>query len=249
MNNLNKKVQKLIITNDYYVSIKRKKINKYWYKKKDPDGNVRDRIKNFKEEKKRFIKNNKDLLDLIKSLNFKSLCDVGCGPGFLLSAINHKQLFGIENDKSAILKASKYAKIFDIDLNKSFNLKQNIDVVVCYHVIEHIKNPKNFIKNLKKIIKKNGYLIIGTPDFDSAMARVYKNNYRMLYDKTHISLFSMESLLRFLKSNRLKILKVDYPYFNTTYFNKKNLLQIFNKKSISPPFYGNFITVLARKLI
>ena len=42
------------------------------------------------------------------------------------------------------------------------------------HVIEHLTEPEKILKKVKKFIKKNGILIIETPDFDSAAARRYK---------------------------------------------------------------------------
>lgn len=242
----NNKVRELVKSNKYYVSINRSFKKNYWISKRDPDGKIRDRIKNFNEEKKIFLNNNKSLLKIIKSLRYKNLCDVGCGPGFLLSSIKNKKLFGIENDQSAINTASKYAKIYKINLNKKFKIKEKFDVVVCYHVIEHIKNPIEFLKNLKMILKKNGYLIIGTPDFDSAMARRYKNKYRLLHDKTHISLFSLDSISRLLRDSGFKIKLIDFPYFETKYFNKKNLFKVLSAKKVSPPFYGSFMTILSK---
>lgn len=251
MIDINSKIQNLLFNNKYFYSLKKSKKLNYWSARKDPDGKLRDRILYHDIEKKNFILNNKSLIKGIKKLYFKSLCDLGCGSGYLLSSIKSKNLFltGVENDDTAIKMASKYAKILKRDLNKkNFSIQEKFDVVVCYHVIEHIKKPENLINNIKKIIKKNGILIIGTPDFDSAMARYFKNKFRLLHDPTHISLFSTDSLLRFLRDNKFKILKIEFPYFETNYFNKKNILQLFSKKYInySPPFYGSFVTVYCK---
>ena len=47
-----------------------------------------------------------------------------------------------------------------------------------------------------------------------------------------------------------EIIKIDYPYFDTEYFQKykkKKLENIFDiKNKVSPPFYGNIINVYAR---
>ena len=216
---INLKVRNLIKTNQYYFSLKRKTPKNYWVKKKNPDGINVDRLKNFQFEKKNFIENNKSLLKIINSVRFDSVCDVGCGPGFLLSYLKCKKKYGIENDKKAASLASKFGKIYELNLNKKINLNEKFDLVVCYHTIEHIKKPELLIRELKKILNKNGRLIIGTPDFDSAMARHFKNKYRMLHDKTHISLFSLDSMSRFLRDNKLTILEIDFPYFDTNYFN------------------------------
>lgn len=251
MININLKVQNLLNNNKYFYSLKRNKIkNNYWQARKDPDGELRDRILNHETERKKFILNNSSLIESIKKLNFKSLCDLGCGSGYLLSAIKSKNSFlmGVENDDIAIKIASKYGRILKIDLNKkNFFIQEKFDIVVCYHLIEHLKRPENLVYNVKKIIKKNGIFVIGTPDFDSAMARYFKNKFRLLHDLTHISLFSTDSLLRFLRDHKFKILKIDFPYFETNYFNKKNIFKLFSKKNaISPPFYGSFVTVYCK---
>jgi len=255
MIDINLKIQSLLTNNNYYYSLKNKKIKKkYWQISKDPDGILRDRIKDHEKEKDNFIKNNKNLIKIINSLKYKSLCDIGCGAGYLLSALKKNEIFGIDNDEKALKLASKYSKTLKVDLNnKKLKFNKKFDLITCYHVIEHIKKPENLIKNIHKMLNNNGHIIIGTPDFDSAMARIYKNKYRLLHDKTHISLFSLDSLCRFLRDYKFKIIKLDFPFFETQYFNKKNFLNICNEykkihKGVSPPFYGNFITVLAKKI-
>jgi 2-polyprenyl-3-methyl-5-hydroxy-6-metoxy-1,4-benzoquinol methylase len=244
---INNEVKNLLKSKKYYFSLKRKVNKNYWSNKKDPDGFKRDRLNNFEDEKKRFLKNNQSLIKIINSLKFNSICDVGCGPGYLISKINCKSKYGIENDTNAIKSASNFGQIYNVDLNKKFNIKKKFDLVVCYHVIEHMKNPLILINSIKKILKKNGLLIMGTPDFDSAMARLFKNRYRLLHDKTHISLFSLDSIMRMLRESEFKINLVDFPYFETEYFNKKNILKIFSKNKVSPPFYGSFVTIVCQK--
>ena len=71
----------------------------------------------------------------------------------------------------------------------------------------------------------------------------------MLHDKTHISLFSRESLLRFLENSGFKIFNMDYPFFKTEYFNRKNILKLFTKtKNYSPSFFGNIFIVTSKKM-
>ena len=81
------------------------------------------------------------------------------------------------------------------------------------------------------------------------MARKYNKKFRLLHDKTHISLFSAESLMRLVRNLGFQIIKVEYPYFEGPFFNKKNILKLFkkNNKELSPPFYGSVVTVFAKK--
>lgn len=249
---VNSKIRKLYYNKKYYFSFNRK-VNKknYWSLKKDPDGKIRDRLKNHKKEKSLFIQNNISLIKQIYKLKVKNFIDVGCGPGYLLSNFqNIMDVYGIEKDTNAIKIAERYGKIFNFDLDKPFEIKKKFDLVVCYHLIEHIKKPENLIKNLKKIIKPKKYIIIGTPDFDCYMARKFKNKFRLLNDLTHVSLFSLDSILRFLRDFNFEIVNVDFPFENTKYFTRKSFKKAFCKVSkdnlVSPPFYGNFITITAK---
>ena len=97
------------------------------------------------------------------------------------------------------------------------------------------------------MLKDGGTMIIATPNFDSGCARLFGNNYRLLHDSTHISLFSDDSMQRMLRDHSLLVDYVDYPYFNTRYFNKENLDKLFKTNEISPAFYGNFMTFYCRK--
>ena len=69
----------------------------------------------------------------------------------------------------------------------------------------------------------------------------------MLHDITHISLFSSQKLIELLIDLGFRIEKIDYPYFETKYFNKNEILKLFNTKQLSPAFYGNIMTVYLSK--
>ena len=50
-----------------------------------------------------------------------------------------------------------------------------------------------------------------------------------------------------LEDNRYKVYYIDYPYFDTKYFNDTELLKVFDNNIISPPFYGSIFTIYAEK--
>ena len=120
-------------------------------------------------------------------------------------------------------------------------LYNQFDVILMYHVIEHVNDPLSNLEIVKKLLKKNGYFIIGTPDFDSGCARRFGENYRLL-GPGHIRLFSNDSMHRFLRDHDFKINKVEYPFFHSRLFNKENLIRLFDISEVSPPFYGNYMT-------
>ncbi|WP_313131749.1 class I SAM-dependent methyltransferase [Stutzerimonas nitrititolerans] len=216
----------------------------YWGVVKDPDGNVRDR----RLERERYLGDIKVELAFINALPAGRMLDIGCGLGFLLSGVADSwERHGVEVSEFAIEHASHYGHIYQGCLENAGYPDQHFDLVVIYHVIEHVQNPQKLLKEIRRILKPDGWLILGTPDFDSGAARRFGENYRMLHDTTHISLFSNDSMHRFLRDHGFRIEWVEYPYFETRYFNQDNLLALLDTSKVSPPFYGNFMTFYCQR--
>lgn len=96
--------------------------------------------------------------------------DIGCGSSPILSLISVKEKHGVE------LNADKVAFMRDKDRTSEYRVGSALDtglpdecasVVVCVEVIEHIDKPHLLMKELTRIAKRNGRIIIATPDFAS----------------------------------------------------------------------------------
>ena len=249
--NVNSRVQGLYITGEYYLKISGRSEGfeeEYWGCVKDPDGKERNLLEEFENSKRGFAY----ISEFLKKFAPSKLLDIGCGLGALLASYklkdNSAELYGTELSRFAGERASKYASVFIGKLEDAGYEDGYFDAVTCHHVIEHVSRPEVFLSEIKRVLKKGGVLVLATPDFDSGCARRYGNNYRMLHDKTHISLFSSDSMHRFLRDHNFLIEKVEFPYFNTEYFDKENLLRLFNNEGVSPPFYGNYMTFFGKKL-
>ncbi len=236
--NLYFKKRKIILNDHYDVTL-------------DPDGVKRDMLSDLERDKKilRCKMEINFINAIVKKNNKLKFLDLGCGPGHVGFAISNKfQKHGIDISKRACRLALKhYDKVYCGTIEKKILTENFYDVILCYHTIEHVKDPVSMIKHVNKILKPGGHLIIGTPDFDSAMARRYKKKYRLLSDPTHISLFSNDSLSKLLEHNGFSINFKDFPFFGESHFNKENLMRLFNTSDVSPPFYGNIFTFYCTK--
>jgi 2-polyprenyl-3-methyl-5-hydroxy-6-metoxy-1,4-benzoquinol methylase len=96
--------------------------------------------------------------------------DVGCGVGIIgaqfAKHINASEIHGIDLSQTAILLAKKNgmkAKLVDIDDTWGYK-SETFDIVIGIQIIEHVMNPDNFIKESLRVLKKNGIMILTTPN-------------------------------------------------------------------------------------
>jgi len=240
--NLPMAMANLYKTMDYFVALPprtHQEPDTYWDPKVDPDGQSRNRLK----EAQTYVSNIREELKFIGRLTPGKVLDIGCGPGWLLSAIDPAwDKYGVEPSRTAGSITATHANIEIANLEDADIQSKPFDLIVMYHVVEHLQNPVDALKAIRSMILPKGHMILGTPDFDSGAARRYGTNYRLLHDPTHISLFSNDSMHRLLRDIGFKIQKVEYPFFDTSYFTRQTLLNLLSPQGISPPFYGNFMT-------
>lgn len=243
---INQKIKQLLINKKFYVKhnrfLKIKYEENYHGKVRDPDGNKR----NLEKEQKFKLLQLKYILTFLKNKKPCKILDIGCGHGWLLSAINKRwNKHGIDISLYTATSASKFCKVFTGEIQNY--TEKNFDIITALHVIEHHPKPEIFLDMIKKRLKKGGILILETPNFDSAAARRFGNRFRLLHDKTHVSLFSEDSLLRMVRSKGFDVFDINYPFFETPFFTKKNINRILHNKGMSPPFYGSIVTLFLIK--
>lgn len=220
----------------------------YWESAIDPDGKVRNLLQEREDKIKNLYEGD---IKYIHKLTPGKILDVGCGPGFFLSAISNQWgEYGVEISEFA----SDYARhhfpdinVFTGELPQAQYDDNFFDVVYFFHVIEHMGNPHEILKEIRRITKTNGILITSTPNIESFCAKRFKGNYRLL-GTPHIVLWSRVTLTTLLEKNGFRPFKVRFPFFGTRYFTLGNLWRLVNTKKISPPFYGNIMTIYARKV-
>jgi 2-polyprenyl-3-methyl-5-hydroxy-6-metoxy-1,4-benzoquinol methylase len=155
----------------------------------------------------------------IKDKKEVSLLDIGCNKGFLLHSAIQKgwNVYGIElvpellipfKNKYKGLSDSLYIGSFDDNYNK---LKKNsFDVISMIDVIEHFNNPAKTLKKVHSLLKKDGILIVQTPDSMSSMSKNLKSSWPALKKEEHLCVFNkknykqMMTELEFVKTSFYK---------------------------------------------
>ena len=114
-------------------------------------------------------------------LKNKKVLDLGCGSGrlSLFASTVAKQVIGIDYISDAIEYAKSFSKLtnrknvkFEVaDLDKFAGEK--FDVILISEVLQHVENPQNTLKKCKKLLNKNGYVIVNIPCFNNFRGDVW----------------------------------------------------------------------------
>ena len=100
-----------------------------------------------------------------------SILDIGCGGGVFLNEF--KRFFGLGWDIAGIEPTPEYASLASRRLGVNietgmFNERsfsgQLFDLITINHVLEHISNPLEFLKNAFALLKPDGAIYLKTPD-------------------------------------------------------------------------------------
>jgi ubiquinone/menaquinone biosynthesis C-methylase UbiE len=107
----------------------------------------------------------RDAMPLNENVKF---LDVGCGEGNMKYFFDARegQWHGIEcwQKRADICRDLGY-EVVDIDINETLlpYLDAHFDVVIASHVIEHLSNVEFALKEMDRVLKKGGIMLIATP--------------------------------------------------------------------------------------
>ncbi len=166
--------------------------------------------------KKRAIKNKVKLINSYHK-NKGALLDVGCGTGdFLVEAQNQGwKITGYEpNEAAKKLTNSKNVSTIDDLVSLSAN---SFDVITLWHVLEHVPNLEEYIKNLKKLLKPSGTLIVAVPNYKSYDAIYYKRHWAAYDVPRHLWHFSKKSIKRLFSDVDMNLACVLPMWFDSFY--------------------------------
>lgn len=153
----------------------------------------------------------KDLLT--KKKNIK-LLDIGCGNGFFLEEAKEMgvaSVFGIEPGKEIVKKAPKWLqKSIKVGiLNEGIFPKNTFDIICCFHTLDHIVDPNDFLKTTYSLLKKGGVTLFIVHDTDGLSVKLFGEK-SPIFDIEHIFLFNRSSLAKLFKKNKFKVEKTFY---------------------------------------
>lgn len=138
------------------------------------------------------------------------LLDVGFGSGGFLKIASEMgwDAEGIDFDPKAVEVAR--ARGLNVRCASATDLSayaEQYDVITISHVIEHVHDPLNLLRDLYRLLRPGGYLWLDTPNLSSLGAQRFGRNWQALDPPRHLVLFTPSSL-------RMSLVKVGFQQIN-----------------------------------
>jgi len=140
------------------------------------------------------------------------LLEVGCGSGRMLRAMQEKgwNVVGVDPDPIAIKNAKVKGLIVYQGILEDQGFKDDhFDAIVLSHVLEHVPNPLDLLKECERILKPDGHLVLITPNINSLCHQLYKSDWRSLEPPRHLYVFNIETLRQLSRRAGFKKIKLE----------------------------------------
>ncbi len=156
---------------------------------------------------------------LIDSLVKKpgELLDLGCGTGdFLLTAKQGGwKTFGTEPGDAARKLAQ--SKGLEVSLDSQLFAHGSFDIITMWHVLEHVPDPDSQMREILRLLRSDGYVLIAVPNFKSHDAKHYGRHWAAYDVPRHLWHFSRKSIDNLARRHGMEVTKVLPMWFDAFY--------------------------------
>ena len=126
--------------------------------------------------------------------------DIGCSAGHFMHALKDRvqECIGLEYniENAEFIKEKLGLKVYSTPINETDLPLEYFDLITAFQMFEHVDKPFEFLHNISKYLKKDGYLCIETTNVEDALLDVYelKEYADFWYREPHLFNYSPKTL-------------------------------------------------------
>ncbi|HEY4503933.1 MAG TPA: glycosyltransferase [Candidatus Paceibacterota bacterium] len=139
----------------------------------------------------------------------KRLLDIGAATGYFMNIARSAgyEVTGIEISPTAVVKAKeKGLNVFSGTIESFDSKDKKFNVITLLDVLEHVENPYHLISVCRKMLDKNGLIVINTPDSRSLYARLLGKRWHLIVPPEHLYYFNRQVLTNLLDKEGFDII-------------------------------------------
>jgi len=149
--------------------------------------------------------------DLSEKLANLSIIEIGCSSGGTIDALKTaaKSVQGCDLDVEAIQFAQDNFKL-DVEVGMyPSSLPDGPRLFILSHVLEHVFNPLETLKEIRLLMNAGDYLFIAVPGINGVAKGDYKNDLRRYFHIAHVTDFSASTLVNVANYAGFKVTNID----------------------------------------
>jgi SAM-dependent methyltransferase len=135
----------------------------------------------------------------------KRLLDVGCATGQfvkMMTELGMDRVSGIDIGEEGIRIARE--RNLDCVQGNFLDLRQTVDIVTMWHVIEHLPRPRTFVEHAYRSLADGGWFFVETPVV-GPIAEAFGADWRFFMPIEHINLFTQDALFRLCRDEGFRL--------------------------------------------
>ena len=142
--------------------------------------------------------------------------DYGCGIGKLISSMNKKGVASYGYDTSSLA--------ISVCNNKSLNASSNLDdlpnkydLISFWHSLEHVSDYTKVLKKTKKMLSKNGTMVVALPNYASFDAKFYSKFWAAYDTPRHRVHFTKKGFIKAASQLGFEVVKTKPLFLDSFY--------------------------------
>jgi 2-polyprenyl-3-methyl-5-hydroxy-6-metoxy-1,4-benzoquinol methylase len=142
------------------------------------------------------------------------LLDIGCATGNYLATMQSLgwEVYGVEIDEGAARYAREQLGLHVVTgtLERTEFPDSFFDAVTMWDVLEHMHRPLESLRQVTRLLKREGQLLLKVPNIGSLQARIFKDKWSPLDLPRHLYFFSPRTVSFLLQKAGLFVERVEY---------------------------------------